>query len=169
MAKKKISKGRQCAAIPYRICNGDMQVMLLTSRGTGRWIVPKGWRKKKHSPAEMAALEAFEEGGVVGDVTPKPIGMYQYNKVLNSGAIKPLVVDVFGLCVRFECMDWPERHQRKRIWVAPEEAALMVAEPELADLLRRFVKVERKARATFRDSLVASPVPAKMHIVPVNA
>lgn len=168
MAKKKTGQDRQCAAIPYVVRDGEVQVMLLTSRGTGRWIVPKGWCKKKHTPAEMAALEAFEEGGVVGDVTPKPIGMYEYNKILNSGAIKPLTVDVFGLRVRFECLDWPERHERKRIWVAPEEAALMVAEPELADLFRRFAKVERKARAAFQGAFVASPAAHRMRVAPTT-
>lgn len=166
MASKKTGKNRQCGAIPYVVRNGEVRVMLLTSRETGRWIVPKGWCKKKHTPAEMAALEAFEEGGVVGDVTPKPIGHYTYNKVLNSGALRPLVVDVYGLRVQFECQDWPERHERRRTWVTPEEAGLMVKEPELADLLRRFAKVERKARAAYEGAFIASPVAAKLTIPP---
>lgn len=103
---------------------------------------------------------------MVGDVTPKPIGHYTYNKVLNSGALRPLVVDVYGLRVQFECQDWPERHERRRTWVTPEEAGLMVKEPELADLLRRFAKVERKARAAYEGAFIASPVAAKLTIPP---
>lgn len=164
MSKSKSGKDRQCAAIPYVMRGGELQVMLLTSRGTGRWIVPKGWPKKRHTPAEMAALEAFEEGGVVGDVTPLPIGVFDYNKILNSGAMRRLTVDVYGLRVRFECLDWPERLERKRIWVSPEEAALMVAEPELADLFLRFAKIERKARSAFRGAFVASPAADKISL-----
>lgn len=154
---KKSGRNRQCAAIPYVIRDGQVQVMLLTSRGTGRWIVPKGWPKKKHSAAETAALEAFEEGGVVGDVTPEPIGVYTYTKALHCGALRPLTVDVFALRVRYEALDWPERGQRKRVWVTPEEASLMVAELELADLLGRFASVERKARAAHEGAFVRSP------------
>lgn len=157
MAKRKTGKTRQCAAIPYVIRDGEAQVLLLTSRGTGRWIIPKGWCKKKHTPAEMAALEAFEESGVVGEVTPEPIGTYHYTKILRNGSLKPLVVDVFGLRVQFEALDWPERHERERVWVTPAEASLMVAELELADLFRRFPKVERRARAAFAGAFVASP------------
>ncbi|SOD89355.1 NUDIX hydrolase [Caenispirillum bisanense] len=155
---KKAGPNRQCAAIPYVIKDGHVQVLLLTSRGTGRWIVPKGWPKKKHSAAETAALEAFEEGGVVGDVTPEPIGSYTYTKALNCGALQPLAVDVFALRVRYEALDWPERGQRKRVWVTPEEASLMVAELELADLLARFASVERRARAAHEGAFVRSPV-----------
>lgn len=160
MAKKNAGKNRQCAAVPYVVRDGDVQILLLTSRGTGRWIIPKGWCKKKHTAAEMAALEAFEEGGVVGMVTPKPIGSYNYVKLMACGELRDLTVDVFGLRVQFEALDWPERGQRKRVWVTPEEAALMVDELELADLLRRFAKVERKARAAFAGNFVRSPAHA---------
>lgn len=54
---------RQAAAIPYEVHDGRVEVMLLTSRNTRRWIIPKGNIEKGETALKAAAAEAFEEAG----------------------------------------------------------------------------------------------------------
>lgn len=109
--------------------------MLITSRETRRWVVPKGWPEKKLRPRGVAANEAFEEAGLVGTIHKKPIGTFHYYKVLASGKRVPCAVDAFLFEVEQELEDWPEKGQRERRWVSPSEAALMVAEGGLVGIL----------------------------------
>ena len=128
---------RQYAALPIRFTGeGGMQVLLLTSRGTGRWVIPKGWPMRKLSPADAAAQEAYEEAGLEGTIKGDgSIGSYHYDKQLGSGSTR-IEVDVFLMRVSRQLETWPEQAERETRWCNPEEAALMVAEPELAALLR---------------------------------
>ena len=113
-----------------------MQVLLLTSRGTGRWVIPKGWPMRKLSPAAAAAQEAYEEAGLEGTIEGDgPIGRYHYDKQLGSGVAR-IEVGVFLMRVSQQLAAWPEQAERETRWCDPDEAALMVAEPELAALLR---------------------------------
>ncbi|MEC5293208.1 NUDIX hydrolase [Aurantimonas sp. C2-6-R+9] len=128
---------KQYGAIPYRFTpDGDLQVLLITSRDTGRWVIPKGWPMQWFSPAEAAAQEAFEEAGVEGDIEPKAIGSFEYLKRLKCGRCVVCQVTVYPLHVRDELADWPERQQRLRSWVAPQVAADCVEEVGLAALIR---------------------------------
>ncbi|MBV7409330.1 NUDIX hydrolase [Maritimibacter sp. DP1N21-5] len=127
----------QFGALPFRIREGKVQVLLISSRGTGRWIIPKGWPMNKSTPAEAAAIEAYEEAGVTGRVHNGVIGFYTYSK-REQGRRMPVVVAVFPLLVQRELMNWPERGQRKRKWVSRKKAAKLVDEPELKDILRAF-------------------------------
>lgn len=128
---------RQYGALPWRIKRkGILQVLLVTSRRRGRWILPKGWRVKGRSPAQSAAREAFEEAGVIGRPGPEPIGSYSYVKVHDDGSVEPRTVTLFGLHVQGTLLNWPEMAQRKRGWWPLGEAVDLVAEPELARLLR---------------------------------
>ena len=132
------SKRRQLAAIPVRVgADGQPQVLLLTSRGTGRWVIPKGWPMRKFGPADAAAREAYEEAGLEGTIRPSvPVGSYHYAKaVADSG--QRIKVKVYLLHVERQLESWPEQDQRETRWFSPEEAAGLVAEPELAALLRR--------------------------------
>jgi 8-oxo-dGTP pyrophosphatase MutT (NUDIX family) len=99
---------------------------------------------KGRAAHEAAGREAFEEAGLKGEVGHRPIGFYSYDKKLRSGNVVPCRVEVFPMQVREERRTWPEAAQRERAWFSPEEAAELVWEPELADLIRRF-SAERRA------------------------
>ncbi|MEI7606683.1 MAG: NUDIX hydrolase [Rhodospirillaceae bacterium] len=125
---------RQYAALPYRIEGDAVSILLVTSRDTGRWIIPKGWPEKRTRACDQAAREAFEEAGVLGRVSRKPFGSYRYRKQMEKRAVH-CTVDVYYLEVTKELEDWPESHQRCRRWMSPAEAALAVGDSGLADLL----------------------------------
>jgi 8-oxo-dGTP pyrophosphatase MutT (NUDIX family) len=127
----------QYAALPYRT-EPAVEVLLVTSRDTGRWVLPKGWPMKRKAPHEAAAREAIEEAGVTGPVEADPLGSYRYDKRLANGAAIRCRVQVFPLRVEVERTRWREKHQRVRRWFPVQEAAGLVAEPELRALLHRF-------------------------------
>lgn len=112
------------------------QVLLISSRGTGRWIIPKGWPMEGRSLAGAAAREAWEEAGVIGRIQRSEIGRYHYQKDQDEGFSIPVDVRVFSLAVRKLADKFPERNQRERQWFPAQEAAGLVAEPGLADILR---------------------------------
>jgi 8-oxo-dGTP pyrophosphatase MutT (NUDIX family) len=126
---------RQCAAIPCVDVGGTPLVLLITTRGTGRWTVPKGWPKRSLGDAELAAQEAFEEAGVAGEISPEPIGSYEYTKRLHLFAWIRCRVAVYLLRVDRQYLSWPEKESRTLRWVAPGLAATMVRERKLSDLL----------------------------------
>jgi 8-oxo-dGTP pyrophosphatase MutT (NUDIX family) len=128
----------QYAALPYRRRSGGLEVLLLTSRDTGRWVLPKGWPMKGKTPSAAARREAREEAGVVGRVGKRPIGMFHYPKGLPGGLVVVCEVFVFPLAVEKQLERWREQGQRSLRWFAPSEAAQLVQEPELADLLDAF-------------------------------
>ena len=113
------------------------RVLLVTSRGTGRWIIPKGWPMDGRSVGGAALREAWEEAGVRGEVEETAFGRYSYDKKLTKGLSAPVEVQVH--LVRVEGLDknFPERKQRQRRWFTPAEAAGLVDEAGLARLLRR--------------------------------
>ena len=132
-------EAHQVGALPWRRrFSGALEVMLVTSRETKRWVVPKGWPMTGLSDAEAAAIEAWEEAGVKGLIAPAPIGGFSYLKRMKDGSDRPCRVKLYPLEVTTDRPDWPEAGQRDRRWVSPQEAAGLVAEPELAALLRRF-------------------------------
>lgn len=109
-------------------------MLLVTSRETRRWVVPKGWPLAKRADHVAAANEAWEEAGVRGEVRARKIGRFTYEKRLKNEAI-PVRVTVYLLAVTEIADNWPEKGQRKRAWFTPEKAAAAVAEPELKELL----------------------------------
>ena len=115
--------------------DGQRLVLLITSRETRRWVLPKGWPKPGVVPHRQAAREAFEEAGVTGKIGRTPIGRYRYVKLLRNGSTIPCRVDVFPLAVDQIHDDWPERGQRDFVWFTLGEAAIRVEEAELTDLL----------------------------------
>lgn len=139
-AKVKPAEPRQqCAAIPFvRQPDGSIQILLVTSRTTKRWLVPKGWIAPSRSPAEAAAKEAAEEAGIIGKiVSDEPTGSYRYEKTLRSGRKVVCQVSVFLLRVERQLLTWPEKNQRRLQWVTPLEAVALVQEPELAEIIER--------------------------------
>lgn len=115
--------------------DGQRLVLLITSRDTRRWVIPKGWAEKGVAPHEQAAREAFEEAGLRGEIAAKPIGRYRYLKRLHGGGTVPCRVDVFPLAVDHRLDDWPEKGQREAAWLTLGEAATMVDEQGLVALL----------------------------------
>jgi len=115
---------------------GRMRVALLTSRETGRWVIPKGWPIANLTGAEVASRETIEEAGLPGVVAAsKPAGRYSYAKRLSTGQTINCWVDVYLLRVQAELNAWPEMAQRVRAWFSPQVAATLVAERALANIL----------------------------------
>lgn len=129
----------QYAALPWRrAAAGQIEILLVTSRGTGRWVIPKGWPVKGKSAHASAEQEAWEEAGVVGRTAPEPVGAYGYAKGLSATESVDVAVEVFPLEVASEKPEWPERAQRERRWVAAAQAAELVDEPELRSVILGF-------------------------------
>ena len=133
------SETRQVAALPWRRSEAGVQVLLITSRETRRWVIPKGGRMTGKTDPEAAAVEAMEEAGVQGRVETGALGVFRYQKVFSAEDIRPYVVAVYPLRVLIQLGAWPEAHQRERRWMSLEEAAGAVHEPDLAALIRGFV------------------------------
>lgn len=128
----------QVGALVYRMNEGKVEILLITSRSTKRWIIPKGWPMPGKTLAQAALREAYEEAGVRGAVTAMPIGRYNYEKTdvpLNVGQFS---VDVFSVLYSHQEKKWPERGQRVFEWVNREEAALRVDEPGLKAIFLSF-------------------------------
>ena len=130
---------RQYAALPVRLtADGQPQILLVTSRGSQRWIIPKGWPMRKRSPSQAAAREAYEEAGLEGEIeTERPIGSYRYAKRLGNGNTTQVEVSIFILRVTRQLEAWPEQAERQTCWFDPVAAAEKVEEPELAAILRQ--------------------------------
>ena len=129
----------QFAAIPWRRdAAGEVEALLITSRETRRWVIPKGWPIKGMKSAKSAAQEAFEESGVRGKVGKRPMGSYGYDKRLKNGRLQHVRVAVFPLQVDSEADAYPELGQREKLWLPLTEAARLVDEPELMVLLATF-------------------------------
>ena len=108
---------------------------MITSRETKRWVIPKGWPMEGLHDYEAAKIEAFEEAGIAGRIDHTPIGYFDYHKRLKSGETKFIRVQVYGLSVAELKRNWPEKHQRKRKWFSPANAAQLVAELQLRDII----------------------------------
>lgn len=124
----------QMAALCWRLKKGRVEVMMVTSRETGRWVIPKGWPMEGIPPEEAAAREAWEEAGALGKVSADPLGRFVYDKVLRDRSVRSCCVTVYPLRLREVKSRWPERKERRRKWFDAEEAAGLVAETGLSDL-----------------------------------
>lgn len=133
MSKRKIRT--QYAALPFTTRDGQPLVMLITSRETRRWIIPKGWPEKRTAPHALAAREAYEEAGLVGRVGERPFATFWYEKRLKSGRTTTCVVETYLFEVERELDEWPEKGQRERRWMTPAEAAGLVTESGLTEIL----------------------------------
>lgn len=141
MSKRRERKA-QYAALPFRPGRQGVEVLLVTSRETKRWVIPKGWPMKGHTPHSAAAVEAREEAGLLGRISEAEIGRYRYDKRLRTGKDRPVEVRVFALRVDELMEKWPEKAQRRREWFAPAVAAALVDEPELKALIAAFGRLK---------------------------
>jgi 8-oxo-dGTP pyrophosphatase MutT (NUDIX family) len=129
----------QYAALPWRrAADGTPEVLLITSRETRRWVIPKGWPMKGLKSPQCAAREAFEEAGVEGELRKKKLGVFHYEKRLRSGRVQPVKVAVYAMKVTAEHEAWPEKGQRDKRWTSAADAATQVDEPELRALIAAF-------------------------------
>ncbi len=129
----------QYGALCWRMTDNAVSVLLITSRDTGRWIIPKGWPMAGLAPEAAASQEAWEEAGVEGVPNPVCIGRYGYHKVLSVSAQVPCAVAVYGLRVMRLADKYPEAKERTRQWFPQDTAATMVQEADLAELIATFV------------------------------
>lgn len=135
------AKTKQVAAVPFRFNErGELQVLLVTSRETKRWVIPKGWPWAGVAKFKAAAGEAWEEAGVIGNARKGRIGSYRYDKRKGERSL-PVTVIVYLLEVSELARRWPEYGQRRRAWFSPEKAAEAVNEPELKDILRSLTAI----------------------------
>lgn len=129
----------QAGVLAYRRRKQKIEFLLVTSRGTGRWVLPKGMVDPGRTPTEAAAIEAWEEAGVKGDVSSASIGTYVYKKIdLKGGA--HCQVEVFPMEIKAVLDDWPERRVRERLWVSGRVASRLVDEKRLRKLIRAFAE-----------------------------
>lgn len=133
----------QVAALPYRVGDdGQVEILLITTRRNKRYIIPKGWRMKGRSDAEAAAQEAREEAGIVGTVSKHPVGQYFYWKELPRMSIQ-IRVSVYTLAVSEQLWQWPEQSQRSRIWVHPDRAAFMISDRALIPFIKEIQQISQ--------------------------
>ncbi|KMW59549.1 NTP pyrophosphohydrolase [Candidatus Rhodobacter oscarellae] len=133
----KTSVRTQFGALCYRVRRDEVQVLLVTSRRSGRWIIPKGWPENNATPHKAAKREAWEEAGAQGRVNGNALGIFSYVKERKDTDL-PVVVVVFPMKVKSTSSRYPEAHQRRRKWFSCEKAAAKVQEPELRRMLRQF-------------------------------
>ena len=142
---------RQIAALPYSTAeDGSMQILLITSRETRRWVIPKGNRIKGLAGHRAAELEAYEEAGIHGIACPAPLGRYRYDKRKRNGDARQATVEVFPLAVTGHLTQWPEKGQRELRWFPVNEAARAVDEPDLRSLIAAFREPPRDPGWFFR-------------------
>ena len=133
---------RQAGAIVYRTIENEVRVLLVTSRDTGRWVIPKGHIDAGLTPAQAAAREAYEEAGIKGTIRASfPLGFFSYFKKLRSGKVQATMVEVYLIRADKQLKKWPERGQRRMSWVPAMEAARLVDEPSLARLFGRLLEI----------------------------
>ena len=133
MNLKSAQRYQQSAVIPYRIKNGKIEVLLITSSTGKRWVIPKGMIEPFMTPQASAAKEAWEEAGIVGQVLPTLVGTYEYQKW--GGTCR---VEVFLMQVETVLEVWPEASVRKRQWVSVKQAVKRVEEAELKRIFMTF-------------------------------
>lgn len=127
---------RQTGAIPYTVIKGDVVFLLITSRGSGRWIFPKGDLIDGLEPWDAAAQEAMEEAGIEGEVDPRPLGLYRTFKTLAIRR-KMIEVELYPLRVTRQFDDWPEKGHRHRHWAILPEAKRLLSDAQIAQMVIR--------------------------------
>lgn len=150
--------GAQIAALPLmRDKKGRIKILMVTSRDTGRWVMPKGWEMDGEKPWDAAAIEAIEEAGAEGYISDQVLGTYRYPKILKNGEILPVEVRVYPMVVEKLRRDWKERKQRTRRWFSVKAAAKRVNEPDLSELLTSLDHTTVFAQKPLRKAMKESP------------
>jgi 8-oxo-dGTP pyrophosphatase MutT (NUDIX family) len=133
-----MARSKQVAALPWRRVETGIEVLLVTTRTTKRWVIPKGWPMNGKADHEAAAIEAYEEAGVRGHIASAPCGHFGYLKISDSGKARHVSVTVYALEVDQNLTDWPERQERERRWLPSTKACAMAGDAELVPVLKAF-------------------------------
>jgi 8-oxo-dGTP pyrophosphatase MutT (NUDIX family) len=136
----------QYGALPWRRSPDGIEFLLITTRSSGRWIVPKGWPEDHLAPHECAALEAAEEAGVIGEVATESLGSFPYRKKSKSGQTLLLRVELFAMEVTHQRRTWLEQQARQTQWCPLARALALVSDPGLRDLIVKFTREKQLAR-----------------------
>ena len=128
----------QFAALCFKVKQGKLKFLLVTSRTRGRWIVPKGWPIFGQDAEEAVLTEAWEEAGVKGRISSRPVGLFSYVKEFDEKQDLPCVAMVYAVQVESLSDEFPEKDERERKWFSRKKAAKMVDDPELAQVIRDF-------------------------------
>ncbi len=129
----------QFAALCFRRKKKGVEILLISSRDSERWIIPKGWPMDGKTPSEAAAVEAWEEAGVKGSTLDLCVGLYAYRKEIDGSDPVPCIVSVFPIEVKSLAEKYPEAGERRRKWFSPKKAASKVREPDLKAILKGFL------------------------------
>jgi 8-oxo-dGTP pyrophosphatase MutT (NUDIX family) len=132
----------QYGVLPYRFTGiNSLEVLLVTTRQTRRWIIAKGWPIKGLKPSKSAAREAYEEAGIRGTIGAKSIGIFSYEKGLDTnGVTVPCEVRVFPMIVKRQLDTWPEAREREARWFEPAKALSAIKDKGLRELIEAFVR-----------------------------
>ena len=138
----------QSGVLPWRLKGRKKaEVLLVTGRRSGRWMIPKGWPMPGKTLADSAAQEAFEEAGIEGKVDEQPIGTFRHVKQHLLFGEMEVDIQVHSFAVRRELSSWPEKGERNRKWFACDDAATKVDSEELGSMIRAFGKALKKTLA----------------------
>lgn len=151
---------QQVAILPFVPLAARHEVLLVTSRKGGRWILPKGWPMKDRPLTEAARTEGIEEAGVVGLLGEQPLGSYRYAKEMDAGYRVRAEVFVFPLLVAEQRLDWPERGERSLRWCGLAKASRLVEDRGLASLLGDLARDDGAALDAVAASLARFEAPA---------
>jgi hypothetical protein len=138
MAKPDIPDDLLCAALPYRLGRHGLEILLITSRETRGWGIPRGVPTEERHPHRTAEIEAFHAAGVKGAISRKPIGDYADTRALPDGKTAPALVEVYPLLVANEAATWRDKDQRRRVWFPGLEAAEKLGDSGLATVIREW-------------------------------
>lgn len=130
-----MKEGLQVAALPWRVRRRQLEFLLVTSRASRHWLIPKGWPMPGKSNREAALQEAFEEAGLHGHGSVGPIGSYHFQKAMHDGTELACIMSVYGMSDVVELDAWPEMEQRERRWMPQAEAIEITFDWNLARFL----------------------------------
>lgn len=151
---------KQVAVLPIILADGGVEVMLLTSRRRGRWVLPKGWSRSGEAMSVTASAEAFEESGIAGLIASHPVGHYTYEKRMRGGYSVISDVSVYPMLVDHHLIDWPERGERDLRWFPIGKAAEKIDDEEAAAMLRGLSDTTAEEIARwFTDDVTEAPDP----------
>lgn len=153
---------QQFAALPFIRRGKHIEVLLITRRRSGRWIIPKGWPEAAMTGPCVAALEAYEEAGLKGQIGEKQIGCFRYLKQLTNGQKVQCNVSVFPLLVTAQYLDWPEKGQRQQRWVKQKKVEGLIEEADLLALIQAFKPPKEKNQESKTRKKKRSHIKAKL-------
>ncbi|BAY10541.1 NUDIX hydrolase [Calothrix sp. NIES-2098] len=125
---------KQSGVIPYRIQDGKIEVLLITSRDRQNWVIPKGDIPNGMSPPDSAAKEAWEEAGIIGQINTREIGTYRYRKQGKNYRVKMYLLPVEQLSE-----DYPEAGHRERQWLDVPNAIGLIKVTSLKRIFKVFL------------------------------